>query len=85
LKIPNVQKPLFLTPKQGFPSFFQTFRPQNRCFDSKTGNYFQTIFCKIFASLKRPDISEKIQNFGNRTIPKLAKTKSSENSVFCRA
>jgi len=28
--------------------------------------------------LKRPDISEKFPNFDNRTIPKLAKTKSLE-------
>jgi len=34
--------------------------------------------------LKRPDISEKFPNFENPTIPKLAKTKSSENSVFRR-
>jgi len=38
-------------------------------------------FCKIFASSKRPDISKKIPNLENRTIPKLAKMKSSENSV----
>jgi len=34
---------------------------------------------------KKPDISKKFPNFGNRTIPKLAKAKSSENSFFCRA
>jgi hypothetical protein len=50
-----------------------------------TQNYFQTIFAKIFASSKNPDISKKFPNFDNRTIPKLVKTKSSENSVFRRA
>jgi len=31
------------------------------------------------------DISKKFPNFDNQTIPKLAKTKSSENSFSCRA
>ncbi len=35
--------------------------------------------------MKRPDISEKFLNFENWTIPKLAITKSAENSVFRRA
>jgi len=50
-------------------------------FDPKTGNYFWT----IFASSNRPDISEKLLNFENRTIPKFAKSKSSKNSVFSRS
>ncbi len=46
---------------------------------------FSELFRKIFASSKKPDISEKFPNFENRTIPKLAKTKSSEIFVFRRA
>jgi len=64
------------------------FDPKTPVFASKTGflepitgNYFRT----IFASLKRPDISKKFPNFDNRTVPKLTKTKSLENSVFRRA
>ncbi len=34
---------------------------------------------------KKPGFSKKVLIFENRTIPKLAKTKSLENSVFCRA
>jgi len=48
-------------------------------------NLLPNYFCKIFASLKKLDISKKFPNFDNRTIPKLAKTKSLENSVFQRA
>jgi hypothetical protein len=48
-------------------------------------NLFPSYFHKIFASLKKPDISEKFPNFENRTIPNFAKMKSSENSVFRRA
>jgi len=66
----------FLTPK---PLFFD---PKTGGFDP---NLFPNYFCKIFASSKNPDISKKFPNFHNRTIPKLAKTKSSENSVFSRA
>ncbi len=65
------------------------FDPKTSAFASKTGffdpNLFPNYFCKIFASLKKMDISKKIPNFNNWTIPKLAKTKSLENSVFCRA
>jgi len=65
------------------------FWPQNPCFCLKIRklflNLFPSYFRKIFASSKRPDISKKFPTFDNRTIPKLAKTKSSENSVFCRA
>ncbi len=72
------------------------FDPNTPVFDPKTPvfatkpegfdpNLFLNYFCKIFASSKRPDISEKVPNFDNRTIPKLAKTKSLENSVFHRA
>jgi len=57
----------------------RVFWPKNR---NLFPNLFPNYFCKIFASSKRPDISEKFPNFGNRTI---LKTKSLENSVFCRA
>ncbi len=58
------------------------FWPKNRVFWPKNRklfpNLFLNYFCDIFASLKRPNISKKILNFKNRTIPKLAKTKSSK-------
>jgi len=61
----------------------------NTCFCLKNRKLFPNLFAnyfrKIFVSSKRPDISKKFPNFDNRTIPKLAKTKSSENSVFGRA
>jgi len=58
------------------------FDPKTPVFDP---NLFPNYFCKIFASSKKLDISEKFPNFDNQTIPKLTKTKSSENSVVRRA
>jgi len=57
------------------------FASKTRFIDPKTGTYFQTIFAK-FLRVQKDRI---FPNFSNQTIPKLAKTKSSENSVFCRA
>jgi len=42
---------------------------------------FPNYFGEIFTNSKRPDISKKFPIFENRTIPKLAKAKSLENSV----
>jgi len=79
-----------------FTELFQTLWPKNKVFDSKTQTlhtffkifkiyvHFQIIselFCKNFASSKIPFFSEKFPNFDSRTFPKLAKLKSSENSV----
>jgi hypothetical protein len=64
-----------------FQTFSELFDPKTGFFDQKTGSYFRTYFQTIFASLKRPDISKKLPNFENQLIPKLAKTKSSENSI----
>jgi len=55
--------------------------------------YFQTlislliskVFPQNFCELENSVFSEKFQNFDNRTIPKLAKLKSLENSVFRKA
>jgi len=60
------------------------FYPKTPVFVTKTGNYFCTYLRTIFASSKRLDIFKKFPNFDNRTIPKLAKKKSSENSIFRR-
>ncbi len=68
------------------------FYPQNPNYEAKTGfcdsktgvfdpNLFPNYFKEIIASLKNTNISEKFLNFDNQTTPKLAKTKSSENSV----
>ncbi len=46
---------------------------------------FSKLFRKNFASLKIPVISKKFLNLKNQTFPTLAKTKSSEISVQCRA
>jgi len=59
-------KPLFLSQKTG------VFDP----------NLFQNFFHKIFTNLEKPGVSKKFLNFENGTIPKLAKMKNSENSVF---
>jgi hypothetical protein len=71
-----------------FQTFSKLFDPKTGFFDSKTGFFdpknrklLLNYFCEIFASSKRQDISEKFPNFKKRTIPKLAKTKISENSV----
>jgi len=58
------------------------FDPKTTVFDL---NLFPNYFRKIFVSLKKTDISKKFPNFDTRTTPKLAKKKSSENSVFRRA
>jgi len=73
-------------------SVSELFRTFSKLSDSQTGffwpknrklfpNLFLNYFRKIFASLKRPDISEKFPIFKNWTIPKLVKTKSSEISI----
>ncbi len=74
----NPQTQGFLTQKKGFLTQKQGFWLNNR-------KLFPNYFRKIFASSKRPDISEKFLNFDNQNIPKLAKTKSLENSIFRRA
>ncbi len=48
-------------------------------------NFFQTFFAKFLRVQKKSVISKKFLNFKKQTFPKLAKTKSSENSVFRRA
>ncbi len=62
------------------------FDPKTPVFVSKTGffkpNLFQNFFREIFANLEKPGFSKKFLNFENGTIPKLAKMKNSENSVF---
>jgi len=62
----------------GYPCFI----PKNRGFAPKL---ISKLLLQNFVSSKKPDISEKFTNFGNQTIPKLVKTKSSENSIFGRA
>ncbi len=79
------ETPVFDPKPAVFASKTRCFCLKNRIFWLKNRKLFPNYFRKNFASSKSPDISKKFPNFDNRTIPKLTKTKSSENSVFRRA
>jgi len=52
---------------------------------SETLVFDPKFFHKIFPNSEKTGFSEKFPNFGNQTIPKLAKMKNSEISVFRRS
>jgi len=58
------------------------FWPKKTLFCLKNSGLWPKLKSKLFLRVKKTDISEKFLNFDNQTIPKLAKTKSLENSVF---
>jgi len=73
------RNPLFLTPKP-------LFLPQKQgLLNPKTGVFDLNLFPNYFREFEKTEISKKFPNFDYRTIPKLTKTKSSENSVFHKA
>jgi len=60
------------------------FASKTGVFDPITGGFDPNFFCKIFVNSEILGFYEKFPNFENPTIPKLAKMKNSENSVFRR-